>query len=181
MKFTGSVLDLKRQLLVDEACKLKHIDTILGEDRELLVRGIVSDMNESNWDIAFVQHCVREVEKICDRLEIEHIPSEFTWKDKTLEMWMDMDRRYRKQRASVGDIVIMHYVKHGKLLTSGQVGIITNVNQNLTVDTLEGNVVSQFEDIPLYQQNVGIHRKLRTSKGTARMRVLGYFSPWLDR
>lgn len=181
MNFSGSILDLKRKFLVDEACKLKHIDTLLGEDREKLVRGIVRDTNESNWDIAFVQYCIKEAEKICDNLGIEHQHSEFNWKDKTLEMWMDMDRRYRKQRASVGDIVIMHYVKHGKLLTSGQVGIITNVNQNLTVNTLEGNVISQFEDIPLYQQNVGIHRKLRSSKGTAKMRVLGYFSPWLDR
>lgn len=178
---TGSVLDLKRKLLVDEACKLKKIDGLLGEARETLARGITEDQDEPNWDLAFVKFCINEVEKACDNLGIEHKKSEFNWKDKTLDMWMDMDRRYRKQRASVGDIVIMHYVKHGQLLTSGQIGIITEVNQNLTVQTLEGGVVSQFEDVPIHQQHMGIHRKLRTSKGTAKMRVLGYFSPWLDR
>lgn len=177
-------LDFKRTLLLEEAHKLKTLSDLMAINNDPLIR-VISGMPghvQGNWGISFIQTCVNNVDTIGAKLMPDkYIKSEFKWTDDMLSLWQQMDGRCKKGRPVAGDLVVMHYVKHNRLIMSGQLGIITKVNPDLTVHTLEASLISQFENEPLSSQVPGIHDRLRTSKGTARMRVLGYFSPWTDR
>lgn len=179
----GSMLDFKRHLLLDQALYLKEVNDTLKGQNDPLIRGISNreGYQKGNWGISFVQHCVERVDELGKKLKKDWIPSNLQWTDDMVKLWQNTDRRNKKPRPAPGDIVIMHYVKHNQLVASGQLGIIVGINSDLTVRTLEGSITSHFENEPVYLQVPGIHERLRAFKGTARMKVLGYISPWIDR
>ena len=180
----NGMLDKKRAMLLDEARKLKSLNDMMGSNNEYLVRAITAhhEYSKGNWGLSFIQHCVKNVDETGKSLfGKDYKECNLKWTDNMLEFWQGLDKRNKKGRPVPGDLVIMHHVKNNQLVTSGQLGIIVNVNRDLTVNTLEGGIVSHFEQEPITQQRIGIHERLRTSKGTARMRVLGYLSPWIDK
>lgn len=181
INFNGSMLDLKRILLAEEAKKLFELQE-KGEGGFLL-RTITGDPEfyGQNWGICFLQQCIKNADDIGRALFPEWKDADLVFDDDMLKFWQNMDRRYRKLKPAPGDLVIMHYVKQNKLLNSGQIGIIVGTERNLSVRTLEGGVISQFDDEPIASQKDGIRERLRSSKGTAKMRVLGYLSPWMER
>jgi hypothetical protein len=178
-----SNLDFKRSLMLQEAHKLKRLNDQMGSANDALIRALVGMHNEvkGNLGVAFIQECVASVDALGSSLDPNYVPCAMKWTDDMLSMWQGLDGRCKKLRPVPGDLVIMHHVKHNKLIMSGQLGIIMHVNKDLTVDTLEASMISQFEEEAVSSQTVGIHNRLRTPKGTSKMRVLGYFSPWIDR
>ena len=177
------ILKFKRRMLVEEAKTLFRLQELGKEGDEYLMRSIIRDEDfvKGNFPIAFVEHCIKKVDLVCEEVVEDYKKCDLKFQDNILEFWQGMDRRCKKKRPEVGDIVVMHYMKHNRLLTSGQFGIIVEVNRDLTFKTIEGNVISQFEDEPINTQTAGIKSRDRLPRGTNKMRVLGYFSPWIDR
>jgi hypothetical protein len=93
-------------------------------------------------------------------------------------MWQNMDRKYKKLKPERGDIILGHHVKHDSLVTHGFLSIITSVDQNLLMNTIEGCTINPYDEEPKHSQYNGLRRKQRVLNTKGKSRILGVFTPW---
>ncbi len=177
-----TILDIKREMLMIEAEALLALQK-QGDGSEYILRSIIADPSipTQNWGIAFIQHCVNMVDKKMNALlpELNH-NSETILTDKVIRTWQKIDRRCRRLRPVPGDIMVMNYVKQGKSIESGQYALIMDVIPGEGIRMLEGGIVSSFDEMPVYSQKNEIRERIRSPKGTPKMRTIGCFSIWKD-
>jgi hypothetical protein len=178
------VLKFKRAMLVEEAKSMATLQEGGERGDDFLMRSMVrtGGIGKGNFSIAFVEHCIRKVDNVSESFIDDYKRSESIFDDNVIKFWQSLPRASKYRQPHVGDIAIFHHNdRRGKLITSGQFAIITEVNRDLSFKTIEGNVVSQFEDEATTSQYNGIRSRIRHTKGTSKMNVLGYFSPWIER
>jgi hypothetical protein len=177
------VLKFKKKMIAEEAKSLLRLQEKGEKGNEFLMRSIIKDQDfvEGNFPIAFVQYCIKKVDSVCSEVIKDYKSCELEFQNNMIEFWQRIDRRTRKKKPEIGDLVVMHNMKHNKLLTSGQFGIIVEVNKDSSFKTIEGSIISQFEEEAFTSQYAGVRLRERSPKGSSKMRVLGYFSPWIDR
>lgn len=182
IQINETILDIKRKMLVMEAESLLDWQK-RGDGDEYLLRTIISDpsIQTQNWGIAFIQHCINTVDKKMNLLFPDlRQDSETILTDKVVHTWQKIDRRCRRLRPIVGDIMVMNYIKQGRRIESGQYAIITDIIPGEGIRMLEGGIVSQFDDLPVYSQKNEIRERIRSPKGTSKMKTVGCFSIWRD-
>lgn len=176
-----STLARKQKLLILEAKRLQEFDELLKEDSEILIRNMLEDEGADTkiLSLDFIRRITNSVDDYCDEFYPVNRRSMIEWQDDVFKTWYSIDPRQKRLRPEPGCIAVMHYFKHGKILTSGQLAVVTKVNSNIDFETIEGNNINSFEGASRASQRLGINKRVRTPRGTAKIGVLGYVVPWL--
>lgn len=139
-----------------------------GPEVEKFQKAVDGKASREAWCMCFVQYCLEEVEK---KLQKNHgvFPSEHC-----LTVWNGTHPSMKHSSPQPGDIVIWQYFKNGKATASGHTGIVLSVNDTKMV-TVEGNTGPGLEVV---REGDGVYKKVRSIKGSAKMKVVGFIRPF---
>lgn len=119
------------------------------------------------WCAAFVQYCVSSVANR-NNLEISLAASELCY-----NLWHNTPKRCRLKGPVPGSIIIWNYPGTQR----GHTGIVHSVMPDGLINTIEGNTGDPREGAD--KSFRGVFPKIRSSKGSEGMVVLGYINPFL--
>lgn len=141
-----------------------------GEQVEMFQRAVDGVASQEAWCMCALQYWLFKTE---DAFEVE---SGIFASEHCLTVWNNTDKSRRKAKPSKGDIVIWQYYKNGKATASGHTGVVLEVlKDGLRMTTIEGNTGPGNNVV---REGDGVYKKVRTQKGSATMKVVGFLSPF---
>jgi hypothetical protein len=149
-----------------------------GKVIELFQKTIDNKAVKEPWCCAFVQYCVREVDKAYEKKH--EGPNEGTVLYPTehcLTLWNKTPKIHRLIKPEIGCLILWQYFKHGEPTTNGHIGIITKLVELNKILTVEGNTgPGKF----IQREGDGVYEKERfwRSPYTSTMHVLGFLRCW---
>lgn len=117
------------------------------------------------WCAAFVAYCVRSV-ALRHKKNYSIFLSELC-----TSMWDNTPSRCKSQRPTVGSVIVWNYP--GSI--RGHTGFVSKINDDGTITTIEGNTRSPTDRT---LSGTGVYSKIRSTKGSPDMVILGYISPF---
>lgn len=121
------------------------------------------------WCAAFVQFCLKEVDKILGTKTAIY-PSEHC-----LTIWNRTNEFYRAEKPEKGCLIIWHKFKNGMGTGLGHIGIVAKVLDQNTVETIEGNT---SDALGMNRDGDGVFWKKRNIAPRDDFRVVGFLRCW---
>lgn len=137
-----------------------------GPEVERFQKAVDGKAQGEPWCAAFVQFCVKEVEKNLKATVVVH-PSEHC-----MTVWTRTPGVHRYKSPKPGFLVVWNY--EGSL--NGHIGIVSKVIDEFTIETIEGN--TSPDDKTIEREGDGVYRKVRTTKQVGRMKLVGFIAPF---
>ena len=144
-----------------------------GPEVEMFQKAVDDKAQKEAWCLAFVQHCAKETDK-----EIPGNPNKLVKTEHCMTLWNKAPKECKLDKPEIGSVMLWQYFKDGKATTSGHAGIVTAINADGTVDTIEGNT-GPGKDV--VREGDGVYRKRRAIKGSPAMQVKGWVKPWPEQ
>jgi hypothetical protein len=127
------------------------------------------------WCMAFVQYCLDEAKDMVEFMFQMSLPkSEIKESEHCMTVWNKSPVTLQKLNPEIGDIVIWQKYDHRTPTTSGHTGIVVNVWNETTIQTVEGNTSNKSQ-----RDGDAVESKTRsivTDIGSLKLK--GFLSPY---
>lgn len=133
-----------------------------GKQVEEFQKAVDGKAQGEAWCMAFVQFCIKAVEKEGQGL----IPSEIFRSEHCMTVWNKTPKELRLKEPQVGCLVIWQFANGA----SGHVGIVTEVTST-GINTIEGNTGN---GAGIVREGDGVYARKRTKTGSSSMKVVGF-------
>lgn len=133
-----------------------------GKQIEEFQKAVDGKAQGEAWCMAFVQFCIKEVEKLSGGL----IKSEIFKSEHCMTVWNNTPKEQRLTTPEVGCLILWQFAG----TSNGHVGIVTNVGPT-RVDTIEGNT---GDGQGVVREGDGVYARNRSKTGDAKMKVVGF-------
>lgn len=132
-----------------------------GRQVEEFQKAIDGKAQGEAWCMAFVQFCIKQVEK-----EDLTVNSKIFKSEHCLTVWNKTPESQRLKIPEVGCLILWQFGN----TSNGHVGVVTCVGPT-RVDTIEGNT---GEGKGIVREGDGVYERNRSRAGSEEMKVLGY-------
>lgn len=161
-------------LLIAEARKwvgVRETGWNKGKEVEMFQKFVDGKAQGEAYCMAFVQYCVGQVER-------ETLRKSWLFKSEhCLTTWTKTPLKARLKEPEPGSIVIwQYYTVKGVATGSGHTGIVTQIKNDISFLTIEGNTGSGAEII---REGDGVWERERRIAKLGRFRLMGFLRPWL--
>lgn len=129
---------------------------------------------QESWCLSFVQYCVKKTDK-----ELGGNENKLANTEHVLTLWRNTPKELRLAQPEEGSIMCWEHYKNGVATGLGHCGVVSKVNRNGTVDTVEGNT---SDGSGIVRNGDGVYARNRsiTSSVNSTMKVLGWLKPWAE-
>lgn len=140
-----------------------------GKEVEEFQRAVDGKASGEAWCMCFVQFCVKKAEEALNR------HSDIARSEHCLTVWNNTPIIMRRRKPAPGLIVIW---KHDGT-SNGHTGIITHVDPNGIMNTVEGNTGGgATAQSAVVREGDGVYRRARSVNGSGSMKIVGYIDPF---
>lgn len=169
---------IKTNIMIHEAKRwLNFVETggnNKGQVVEMFQRAVDNVARGEPWCMAFVQHCIKEADKVYEIVFKENkLPSKILKSEHCMTVLTKSPKELISPVPKIGSIVIWNYVG----TSNGHTGVVIDVKlSDSTITTIEGNTGPSSGEV--VREGDGVYKKTRSIHGTAKMQVKGYICPW---